>query len=316
MRTVFIGSSSEALPQARRVAETLKGIDGLETLLWNQLDVFQPGALTFEAIEDVSEQIAGAILLATPDDPARIRASDVMVPRANVMLEWGFFAGRGDRRNIALLRYDGVTLPTDLSSLTYIPMGPFAIAQAELAPPLSTELSETLITWASRLPRRALGLATAEKLHPYSGRWTIILSFERWRKLDIVRPNEVRVHAQMYLWIPQSGHGGNGVIFGRLTVELDGAYREFKVVDEIESVAVDSNGDISFRSRTFSRERIDLATDDRSGDGLRQTLMGVAEYDWTLAPTTTARTFSGVYRTLDTGPQFRSLATISAKHTG
>jgi predicted nucleotide-binding protein len=44
------------------------------------------------------------------------------MPRGNVLLEFGLVAGRLGRRNVAICRFGGVELPSDLASMTVIDM--------------------------------------------------------------------------------------------------------------------------------------------------------------------------------------------------
>ena len=64
--------------------------------------IFEPGSLTFEALEEMLMECCAAVFVATPDDPAVMREKKVALPRANVMLEFGLVAGRLGRHTIAL----------------------------------------------------------------------------------------------------------------------------------------------------------------------------------------------------------------------
>jgi predicted nucleotide-binding protein len=68
-------------------------------------EVFQPGYLTFEALEAMLLRCCGAVFVATPDNQSVIRGEKVSSPRANIMLEFGLVAGRMGRHNIALCQY-------------------------------------------------------------------------------------------------------------------------------------------------------------------------------------------------------------------
>ena len=85
-RHVFIGSSSEYLAEVARIKQLLDN-DSVECVPWTS--VFQPGYLTFEALEKMLLDCGAAVFLATPDDEAEIRLEKVSTPRANVMLEFG-----------------------------------------------------------------------------------------------------------------------------------------------------------------------------------------------------------------------------------
>src|SRR4051812_17836632 len=102
-RRIFIGSSSEYLREAKWIKDLLEQNDAIEGVIWDR--VFQPGYLTFEALELMLRECAGAIFIATPDDKTVIRHQTLATPRANVMLEFGLVAGRLGRYNIAVCEY-------------------------------------------------------------------------------------------------------------------------------------------------------------------------------------------------------------------
>jgi predicted nucleotide-binding protein len=110
MKHIFIGSSTEASRHAEQIRDLLYQQQEVEPLLWIRL--FQPGMLTFEAIERAAQKVVGAVLIASPDDYSVIRDKAVKVPRTNVMIEFGYFTAILGRRNITLCRYDGVELAT------------------------------------------------------------------------------------------------------------------------------------------------------------------------------------------------------------
>src|SRR5436853_5660878 len=98
-RKLFIGSSVEGLVQANQIVDLLTN-DATECILWNS--VFEPGYLTFEALENMLVDCGAAVFIATPDDKSTIRGQVVATPRANIMLEFGLVAGRFGRHNSAI----------------------------------------------------------------------------------------------------------------------------------------------------------------------------------------------------------------------
>ena len=64
-RRIFIGSSSEGLDCARHVAQLIAS-DTTAPQLWNA--IFEPGYLTFEALEQMLAEVDAAVFIATPDD--------------------------------------------------------------------------------------------------------------------------------------------------------------------------------------------------------------------------------------------------------
>lgn len=113
---LFIGSSSEGLEVAR-VAKDLLGADTLPTL-WED-DIFQPGTITLEVLEEQLTIHAFALLVATPDDLLLKRQDIVTTLRDNVLFECGLFMGALGRRRTFLFAPKGthIELPTDLRGL-------------------------------------------------------------------------------------------------------------------------------------------------------------------------------------------------------
>lgn len=106
MKQIFVGSSTGALKQTKVVAGLLSQLPNVNVRPWYDDFVFPPGLLTYEVIEEEARCAAGAVFLATPDNPSVIRGKKVMAPRANVMLELGHFSAVLGRKAIALCLYD------------------------------------------------------------------------------------------------------------------------------------------------------------------------------------------------------------------
>ena len=97
----------------------------------------------FEAHADVHF----AVVLLTPDDQgassreiglaaaSRRRLQSVLKPRArqNVILELGYFLGKGKRKRVCALYKEGVELPSDLLGVTYVPFDDYGAWRQELA---------------------------------------------------------------------------------------------------------------------------------------------------------------------------------------
>jgi hypothetical protein len=113
---LFIGSSSEGLAVAR-VAKELLSADTLPTL-WES-DIFRPGTITLEVLEEQLTKHAFALLVATPDDVLLKRHDVVTTLRDNVLFECGLFMGALGRRRTFLFAPKGthIELPTDLRGL-------------------------------------------------------------------------------------------------------------------------------------------------------------------------------------------------------
>jgi predicted nucleotide-binding protein len=131
-RTIFIGSSTEGLERAKCVQGILDKLSQadckIRSVLWP--DIFTPGSLTFEALEEMLMDCCAAVFVITPDVRALSRNTEELLPRANIMLEFGLVAGRLGRHNIALCSWDVTELPSDLAGLSVIHM-----VKTKLAPP-------------------------------------------------------------------------------------------------------------------------------------------------------------------------------------
>jgi len=112
---VFIGSSSEGKSVARALQAEL--LADCEVVLWDQ-GVFEPGFYTLESLIKTAHRSDFAVLVATPDDMRESRGQTAAVPRDNVILEFGLFAGVLGRERTYVLATDGALLPTDTLGLT------------------------------------------------------------------------------------------------------------------------------------------------------------------------------------------------------
>lgn len=115
---VFIGSSSEG----RLVAGALQTelLAHCEVTVWDQ-DVFESGGYALDSLIRKAQRSDFAVLVATPDDMRESRGETAAVPRDNVILEFGLFAGVLGRDRSLVLATDGVQLPTDTLGLTRLP---------------------------------------------------------------------------------------------------------------------------------------------------------------------------------------------------
>lgn len=114
---VFIGSSSEALPLARRVKGTLE--PDFECTVWDD-DVFKSNKNVLQTLLDESGLFDFGIMLLTKDDVVVSRKELFSSPRDNALFEFGIFLGRaGDGRAFALVE-DGedMKVPSDLLGVT------------------------------------------------------------------------------------------------------------------------------------------------------------------------------------------------------
>jgi hypothetical protein len=154
---VFLASSSEGREALERVAAVLEEVPNLRARVWDK--EFHSGDITFERIRELSREVAGALILCTPDDTARIRGQEVSVPRSNVVFEYGYLASALGLRRVALCLYEAVQLPSDLSGVTHIQMGRWPAQE------LSAKSRVRIKDWAQNLPASALGGLEADIKH-------------------------------------------------------------------------------------------------------------------------------------------------------
>ena len=116
-KIVFIGSSTEALPVAEKIASWLESLD-VEPMLWNT--VFELSDYTYEALDRVANRISGAIFIFSGDDIAIVREEETRRIRDNVLFEYGFFAGSLSRSRVIFVCPDKPKIPSDLFGITYL----------------------------------------------------------------------------------------------------------------------------------------------------------------------------------------------------
>ena len=272
MKEIFIGSSSEALDQAQKVADLLSEVEGVKPVLWT--DMFALGDITFLKIEEISRRVSGAVFLATPDDESVVRERNVKVPRANVLFEYGYLTSMLTRARVALCWYTYTELPSDFAGLTYVPMGVFKPDN-----PLSDLARVKLKSWVSELPAIQSGIAPTFLLHGYSGQWHRETIFQIWRRIEIKPPDYVILRGQMLLQILPNGEGGTGCVYGNLQVQIGNCYAEFQVNDRIIDAHVLRDGSLRLRSTMQSRQRITLEGKPPQKDGFEPLLKGVREFE-------------------------------------
>ncbi len=253
-RLIFIGSSSEGLPQAKALALVITS-DTVQPLLWN--DVFDPGSLTLETLEnEVLSKCCGAVFVATPDDHLEIRGSKVMAPRANVMLEFGLVAGRFGHHATAVCTYGGAELPSDLLGFTVLAMDP-PTGESDAV----SAAQRKLLRWCSGLLATADSVPRVEVVHGYSGRWDIHLVLNPWRGIPIVPPHFVNVKGMFDLFIGQTGQTGAGFIYGLLEFHVPSGNGEFfaglyRTSHKITAVYCGIDGSLQLKTEAFSFQKI------------------------------------------------------------
>jgi hypothetical protein len=299
-RRIFVGSSNEALDVARHVGEVLATGDDVKVDLWTE--IFEPGYLTFEALEIMLHQCCAAVFVASPDDEMKIRDKMVKCPRANIMLEFGLVAGRLGRHSVAVCQYGGAELPSDLAGLTVIRMDP---PEGEPDPEQYRRLAEQrLRLWSSRLLTTADGISRTDTLHGYTGRWDIDISLQKWRDYPVAAPGFVQVKGHLDLYIPANGQVGRGLAHGRLQFKLPeggpgkGLYHgEYRTAHDVIDAVCQKDGSLELTTEAFALQRM---------QSIGTPPPELAEIDllpepwsarWKLSPSVGGRTLEGVLRT-------------------
>lgn len=131
-RTVFIGSSSEAITVVNRLVALLDR--DFDVRPWNQ--IFSAGEYTLTTLLQEVEGVDAAIFVFARDDEVKIRGESGYSARGNVLLEYGIFVARLGRERVLILEEDGVDLPSDVFGITTRSFpsdkGPGRIAALEL----------------------------------------------------------------------------------------------------------------------------------------------------------------------------------------
>jgi len=327
MRKIFIGSSTEALGKAKGVRCVLSAIEGTKGVLFNEF--FEPGTLTFEALEEMLQECDGAVFIATPDDKAMIRGRETLVPRANVLLEFGLVAGRFGRHNVAVCRYGGAGLPSDLKGLTVIEMdgaeldtSDHKVILTDRAEPVISPQSDgkngaevglerpgpharrRLRMWVRRLTSTTEGIARTDLVHGYAGRWDFKVQLVKWMDFPIEYPSYAQINGVFDLFIPASGHAGKGQVRGRVLFKLYGqdpaeatAFQgELRSAHEITNLTCQEDGGMEFASEAFITQKIS-AIGARPPDLLDiDPLPGPWTAQWSLLPSSEPRTLVGLFR--------------------
>jgi hypothetical protein len=292
-RSIFIGSSSEALKQAKLISKLLSSVPGIVPILWKK--AFPLGALTFEAIEALAHQVVGAVFLATPDDWAMIRDQRVRIPRTNVVLEWGYLTAVLGRNRVVICEYDGVSLPADVKNLTTCRMGPFS-GTADVGIP--SEAKRIIRSWATDLPSVAKGQPLTRVLHGYTGNWAIRIDYKVWQGIALGRADRVHFQGDLQLIIWPGGHRGNGLLYGKVFIHVKGCTAVFRLTDIEVSVRAQPNGSVVMISESYTRQLEEPIQGKRpQHDGFVERLPDPNRFEMRLTPTQRG-TLIGEHQTL------------------
>ena len=253
-KKIFIGSSSEA-EKSGYVAEVARIIRKAryEPLPWN--DGFPVGALLMNTLDQLPREVYGAVLLATPDEKCERQGVEVCAPVPNVIFEYGFLSARLTPRRVALCKFHGADLPSDLGGMKVIEVG--ASSNDDASHVFDVKVEKELVKWLKGLPTTANGISPICQANGYSGRWTIANSFSRWRGHELGPDEEVYFEGECFLIIPDSGEGGTGVQVGKLSVRLHDYRADFFCKNDVLEATVGA-ADGALSLRVVVRERIEI----------------------------------------------------------
>lgn len=117
--SVFIGSSSKALPVAEQIGSIIRR--SAQAHVWNSS--FSPGEWTLQVLLDHAQHSDFGIFVLARDDNSIINAKALWTVRDNVLFEAGVFMGALGPKRTFLLRpsdAEGLRLPSDLEGLTTV----------------------------------------------------------------------------------------------------------------------------------------------------------------------------------------------------
>jgi Predicted nucleotide-binding protein containing TIR-like domain len=117
--TVFIGSSSETLPDVDDIAVALEEL-GATVIRWNDPDHFPAADATIDSLLRLSETVDAALFVFAPDDAVDVRGASGRQPRDNVLLEYGMFLARLGKRNVSIYLKGDARIPEDVKGVTDI----------------------------------------------------------------------------------------------------------------------------------------------------------------------------------------------------
>lgn len=119
---IFLGSSHETKPTAKKLAHLLKayGGDDVEVVPWWGTNVFEPPRYFMDSLKLVMERTDAALLLAAEEDRTFFRGKTFREPRDNVILEYGMSVAAHTLEGTVLAVIGEPRLPSDLDGVTHL----------------------------------------------------------------------------------------------------------------------------------------------------------------------------------------------------
>jgi hypothetical protein len=155
-----------------------------------------------------------------------------------------------------------VKLPSDLQGVKVMNAGaigyrtPEARGDEYRTPELPIHLVRELDLWLEGLPNLAERIPPIVQLHGYSGRWSIETTFEIYRGMHITPPDEVHWFGFTSLFIPPSGRGGKGIMYGSHHVTWAGYRSQHDLLNDVRDATVDPQGVLTLRVLILRRQLI------------------------------------------------------------
>ena len=231
----------------------------MTSVVWDT-GAFPAGSTLLERIESFADDFEGAVLLFTPDVISVRSGQTAGESVSNVMFEYGYLRARLTRQRVAICLFEDAALPSDLQGVKVMNAGavgyrtPGERGNYYSTPRLPANLIRELGIWLESLTRLAEHIPPVVQLHGYSGTWRIETRFNLWRGIPVSPPNEVFWYGSTSLFIPPSGRGGKGIMYGSNHVNWAGYNSTYDVVNEVREATVDQNGVLNLRVIVLRRQ--------------------------------------------------------------
>lgn len=126
---IFIGSSSERINEAKKIASWLEEID-VSVDLWTK--IFMPGHNTIDDLIAEAQNVDAAIFVFAEDDKTWYRECVVNTVRDNVLFEYGLFCGSISKDNVIMAVVGNPQKATDIIGINHVSIEKEYKAQEEI----------------------------------------------------------------------------------------------------------------------------------------------------------------------------------------
>ena len=224
---VFLGSSSERLPELRKVSKWVAEA-GHEAWPWNRPGLFPVGHYNFETLNLLKDKVDASIFIFGEDDKVWYRKDAKMIPRDNVLIEYGLFAGVLEPSRVAIIKSGSIRMASDLLGLTYINLNEARRAKLELR------------LWFDRLVTSSPSLGRT-RLMAFQNKFSMPETHAYWRSLaEQAKVRFVLVGGSNKSWIHHSTERRNSLGRSIARIILNGGevallcYDRRSVIDQHE----------------------------------------------------------------------------------